>query len=562
MELHDLIVQTADRFKVPRGLALAVCEQESSFDPWAWNPEPKYRYLWDLLMQKPFRKLTSAEIASEFPPMDFRAPRGVPTDAEWWGQQASWGLCLAEGTPVATSEGWVPIEKVAVDTSVVDRNGALSTVAAVSSRKAECLDVRVGLNPSLRLTADHLIFARKSMLGFHGTGRRKIVTEIHPDWIPVSGLSEWDMLAMPRTTPVRDVESMRLTDTLCREPRWKDATEYVEDGSDLVMRYRSGGRIRARVRNEIVVDDRLMELAGLYLAEGHALDKHKGAAFSFHENETDLHARVLSLFKSIFGVDPNYYIHRNRDNHCVQICVYGPAARWLTLILPGTALTKAIPGWMLWLPPEKQAALVRGMWLGDGCFGFGHYTTASRSLAYGMAHLLARIGIVARLTPTRTWFSVGLNSHDSVVRFRSATRLPVVWPQTATGRQRITAVSWRSDADFVYFPVRGVGNAGTRQVHDLQVPPDASFVAGRTVAHNCQVMGAVARERGFMGKFLSQLCDPPEGLKYGCIHLAAYLKRFKEPFPALEAFNGGPGAVGKNEKYANEVLARLEHFKA
>ena len=106
MELHDLIVQTADRFKVPRGLALAVCEQESSFDPWAWNPEPKYRCLWDLLMQKPFRKLTPAEIASEFPPKDFRAPRGVPTDAEWWGQQASWGLMQVMGA-VARERGFM-----------------------------------------------------------------------------------------------------------------------------------------------------------------------------------------------------------------------------------------------------------------------------------------------------------------------------------------------------------------------------------------------------------------------------------------------------------------------
>lgn len=91
MDLHDLIVAASDRHKIPLGLALAVTEQESSFDPWAWNPEPKYRYLWNVLTNKPFRKLTAAEDASEIPPVDFRAYRGVPIDAEWWGQQASWG---------------------------------------------------------------------------------------------------------------------------------------------------------------------------------------------------------------------------------------------------------------------------------------------------------------------------------------------------------------------------------------------------------------------------------------------------------------------------------------
>jgi len=106
MELHDLIIQTADRFKVPQGLALAVCEQESSFDPWAWNPEPKYRYLWDVLLNKPFRKLTPAEDASEIPPLDFKSLRGVPADAEWWGQQASWGLMQVMGA-VARERGFM-----------------------------------------------------------------------------------------------------------------------------------------------------------------------------------------------------------------------------------------------------------------------------------------------------------------------------------------------------------------------------------------------------------------------------------------------------------------------
>jgi hypothetical protein len=106
MTLHDLIVSYADRFSVPRGLALAVNEQESAFDPWAWNPEPRYRYLWDVLLAKPFRKLTPEEDASEIPPMDFRAYRGVPADAEWWGQQASWGPMQVMGA-VAREQGFI-----------------------------------------------------------------------------------------------------------------------------------------------------------------------------------------------------------------------------------------------------------------------------------------------------------------------------------------------------------------------------------------------------------------------------------------------------------------------
>jgi soluble lytic murein transglycosylase-like protein len=78
-------------------LVLGIAEVESSFRVAAWNPEPRYRYLVNVSTWKPFRALTPAEAASESPPADFPAPPGMPTDAEWWGQQASWGLMQVMG---------------------------------------------------------------------------------------------------------------------------------------------------------------------------------------------------------------------------------------------------------------------------------------------------------------------------------------------------------------------------------------------------------------------------------------------------------------------------------
>jgi soluble lytic murein transglycosylase-like protein len=65
-----------------------------------------------------------------------------------------------------------------------------------------------------------------------------------------------------------------------------------------------------------------------------------------------------------------------------------------------------------------------------------------------------------------------------------------------------------------------------------------------------QVMGQTARELGFAGKFLTELCDPPVGIEYGCRKLSACLKNAKGDInKALEAYNGG-----KNLNYAGEVL--------
>jgi hypothetical protein len=69
---------------------------ESNFTPWAWNPEPAYRYLWNVRTNAPFRVLTVDERTSEIPPKDFPCLLG-DSDQEWWGQQSSWGLMQIMG---------------------------------------------------------------------------------------------------------------------------------------------------------------------------------------------------------------------------------------------------------------------------------------------------------------------------------------------------------------------------------------------------------------------------------------------------------------------------------
>ncbi|MFH0809004.1 MAG: transglycosylase SLT domain-containing protein [Pseudomonadota bacterium] len=81
---------------LPPELVLAIIAKESGGSFCAWNPEPKYRYLWDVRKNAAFRKLTDTEAAAKFPPKDFPCLAGDP-DQEFWGQQASWGLCQIMG---------------------------------------------------------------------------------------------------------------------------------------------------------------------------------------------------------------------------------------------------------------------------------------------------------------------------------------------------------------------------------------------------------------------------------------------------------------------------------
>lgn len=70
-----------------------------------------------------------------------------------------------------------------------------------------------------------------------------------------------------------------------------------------------------------------------------------------------------------------------------------------------------------------------------------------------------------------------------------------------------------------------------------------------------QVMGQVARERGFDGVFLSQLCDPDIGLEYGCRQLALLASRYYDQRSwgrVIAAYNAGSPRQNADGRFANQ----------
>lgn len=104
MHIQALVKQAAFSHGLPVALVEAVVTVESGGNPYAWNPEPAYRWLVDVRTGKPFRELTAYEAKSMYPPRDFHALAG-DADQEFWGQQASWGLMQVMGA-VAREHGF------------------------------------------------------------------------------------------------------------------------------------------------------------------------------------------------------------------------------------------------------------------------------------------------------------------------------------------------------------------------------------------------------------------------------------------------------------------------
>ncbi|MGQ0621335.1 MAG: transglycosylase SLT domain-containing protein [Panacagrimonas sp.] len=106
--------------------------------------------------------------------------------------------------------------------------------------------------------------------------------------------------------------------------------------------------------------------------------------------------------------------------------------------------------------------------------------------------------------------------------------------------------------------------ASQRVPPDLfQAPPGSSrmteWLGQQSSWGLMQVMGAVAREYGYKGH-LPGLCDPLQGLHYGCKHLARLRDRFYNAHGwrgVAAAYNAGtPRVVGKdfeNQAYVNKI---------
>lgn len=66
-----------------------------------------------------------------------------------------------------------------------------------------------------------------------------------------------------------------------------------------------------------------------------------------------------------------------------------------------------------------------------------------------------------------------------------------------------------------------------------------------------QIMGAVAREHGFMD-YMPKLLDPENNIGYGCKHLVSLRHRFPDGWDFIAAYNAGSPVKVAGGRYANQ----------
>lgn len=96
--------------------------------------------------------------------------------------------------------------------------------------------------------------------------------------------------------------------------------------------------------------------------------------------------------------------------------------------------------------------------------------------------------------------------------------------------------------------------------------PDQEWWAQSASWGLMQIMGAVARDQGFRGSYLTELVDPVVNLDLGCAHLQSLMTWAKGDVDrALAAYNGGKSGnftkPYRNQQYATLVIAARSNLK-
>ncbi len=196
----------------------------------------------------------------------------------------------------------------------------------------------------------------------------------------------------------------------------------------------------------LTVSPLLMEVFGLYLAEGHASHtprelkgKNRSVTFTINRTETEALEKLVTCAREIFGIEP--YIREHDSTYQVRYSSYWVHA--LFRQFGATAETKRLPAWIWSQPKVYIEAFLRG-YEGDARIqqdGQCHFTTINRALAESLVWLARLNDINCRINQRVTQQIAGQKPPNVTV-----TRERVCWDITVSAEQyhTIQRSRWRA----------------------------------------------------------------------------------------------------------------------
>lgn len=431
--------------------------------------------------------------------------------------------CVLPGSLIQKNPSVEKIENIEVGDRVLGSDGRYHKVTEVFVHKHEGKMYRINAKclGQTTLTEEHPVLAvERKHAKLHNT-------EFELVWTRADKLKKGDYLAFPIMKEETDLDEIEL-------PIFKKEMD----------------RKSKPLPKKIKLSEDFLLLCGYYIAEGNVYKRE--IIFTFNISEKQFVEDVISATQKIFGLSPTLRTRENK-NICEVTINSSPLARLFEEWFGTGAANKKIPHFMMLLPKEKQKALVKGMWRGDGWVGKGraNYKTISRLLAEQLKILLVRHCIVPTMSINKA-YGIHKEAYSiQIVSRRDIQLLSGLLDIEPRLRQEGKPPSSILLTDFALVPIRKIEIFEYNgPVHNLEVEGIHSYVSETATLHNCGDFGILLALKNALVELGRDPKDVVVVSGIGCSgKLPHYIKTY-----GFEGLHGRALPVASGVKLANHGL--------
>jgi len=365
--------------------------------------------------------------------------------------------CFVAGTRVLTNEGYMPIEDVTLDHTLMTHTGTFKPIVNLQRKlyDANLYDIRIKYHPEiLTATNEHPFYVRERIRHWNNDTRKYFFTFGPPTWKAAKDLTDRDFFGMV-VNQASVIPEFTITKPTGR--RLNNSVKVVLDDPDqwFMMGYfigdgwiedglKSSGRLRYTIR------------------------------FAIHQDDKDT---VLKRLQKVLKIVDKHWSTGKCDKYgCGDII-------WHTILKKFGKYShgKKIPEWVQDAPPHLIQEFLDGYYAADGCKNRQQirYTTVSYNLALGVQRLYLKLGNIMSIQKT-------IRPRTCVIQGRTVNQRDtyVVSGYLEFQRKQSSIIqdgyAWLGPASIECRATPPV------VVYNFEVNTDNSYIVDNTIVHNCQ----------------------------------------------------------------------------
>lgn len=402
----------------------------------------------------------------------------------WRGKPVQHEHCFPAGTPIQTSKGLKPIDKIKLGDSVLTHKNRFRKVTELFDNGSKWV----------------------SSIKCQGLIDDILVTENHPLWVIDQRQFYNKVVSGVKQSSLRGHN----------EAKWSELRPHFRAVSDI---YRGDYLcVPITIGGDISVDKDFAFLTGIHMAEGsydwrynHAGERvdHKpqGVYLTICITELTLRERIMSILDKF---ELTYKVYHNRKNNTTTLHIKDKDFATTMYDLTGNlSHERAMKGELRQWNKEALKWFLGGYISGDGCVAkqsihtLVRCRTASKALAYDIWHAMSRLGIITRANydakpKTYTYFCPRYNKERTIHSKGSYVVSAADWSAHILSKYTVGKLIMEPKPrgltqfrimlrdNYILVPVSEIKHkVSRRKVFNFEVEDDHSYVAAGVVAHNC-----------------------------------------------------------------------------